>query len=269
MTYPEQWSIDAAENTKQPPIGAPENGLPGDKISDCFRVVMAGVRECWNRVGTLGLQNKDNVDLTGGRIRAAVVIEGAITTTGTAANSLKLEGLSLAQVVAVAVEEALAVTPAGLTLQSAYNTCWPLGSLRWLLPAQSPSILVPTGITATWTEHTALADRLVAIKGTIADTWGSGLGIGVTVANHALTVAEMPLHGHPTRASTENIGTADIAGGLMLNDDNLANYPAYTGTPDNDPGQQIGGTGGGAGHSHTATASLPAGASLRLYRRTA
>jgi hypothetical protein len=253
MTYPEQWSTDPAENTKTPPLGAPEFGLPHDKTSDCVRVLMAGVRECWDRVGTLGLQAKDNVDIVGGKIGKNVVIDAeALPAVGLAEDSKKLGGKLPAAV-----------------LQDAYDACWPIGSLRWLEPATNPNILIPGGIIATWEEVTSLADRIVAVAGPgRGDTWGSGLAIGVTVTPTALTIAQMPLHGHPTRISTA-AGTADAVGGLMLDDDNLANYAGYTGAPDNDPGQQVGGTGGGQTHNHTATASTPAGCSLRLLKRIA
>jgi hypothetical protein len=183
-----------------------------------------------------------------------VVIEGTVSSTPLAQDSLKLQGQSLAQV-----------------LQSAYNMAWPVGSLRWLLPSQSASILVPSGIVATWAEQTSLADRLLAIKGTeLADTWGgTGTTLLVAIGSTTLSIAQMPLHGHPMLISEGIAGSADDIGGVMLNNNLSSVYASYTGVPDFDTGQQLGGEGGSAGHTHTATVTLPKGASLRLYRRTA
>ncbi|MDF2747921.1 MAG: hypothetical protein K0S98_2208, partial [Propionibacteriaceae bacterium] len=83
-------------------------------------------------------------------------------------------------------------------------------------------------------------------------------------------------HGHPMRIS-EAAGTADVIGGLMLDDDNVSNYSAYTGTPSNNVGEQIGGTGGGAGHTHTIssdgahthTVTLPKRYVTAWFKRTA
>lgn len=92
-----------------------------------------------------------------------------------------------------------------------------------------------------------------------ADTGGSHSNTtaassgSVTIDPHVLTVAELPAHGHPFRTSAVNAVTAqsDVDGGLMMNDTSNANQVAFDGTPSSTIGQQIGGTGGGAGHSHT------------------
>jgi microcystin-dependent protein len=65
-----------------------------------------------------------------------------------------------------------------------------------------------------------------------------------------MTEAEMPLHGHPYRASTQAAGGADATGGFMLNNATVADYPAFTGTLTNTVGQQIGGTGGNGAHNN-------------------
>jgi microcystin-dependent protein len=102
---------------------------------------------------------------------------------------------------------------------------------------------------------------------------------GGTTDEHILSISQMPAHGHPTRVSTAAAGSSDGLGGLMLDDDNLANYPAYSGssTPDSDPGQQIAASGGGAGHAHNLDAeadhthdiSLPKRYVIAWFRRTA
>lgn len=94
-----------------------------------------------------------------------------------------------------------------------------------------------------------------------ADTGGSHSNTtaassgSVTVDAHVLTVDELPAHGHPFRTSAITAITArsNEDGGLMLNNDSTANQTAHNGTPSSTLGQQIGGTGGGQGHTHTAS----------------
>lgn len=69
---------------------------------------------------------------------------------------------------------------------------------------------------------------------------------------HTLTINEMPLHGHPVRrmaAAATAIGSS-LTGGFPLNTLNASTDPAYTGSPSNTAGQQVGGTGGGQGHNN-------------------
>lgn len=78
--------------------------------------------------------------------------------------------------------------------------------------------------------------------------------------NHGAGTLLMPNHGHPTRVSTSDEGLQKTNGGMMLRNINVSNYPAYTGTPDNTAGQQVGGSGtapitgstanAGSGESH-------------------
>jgi microcystin-dependent protein len=72
-----------------------------------------------------------------------------------------------------------------------------------------------------------------------------------TVGDTTLTIAQMPLHGHPFRLSIDNGQSSETNGGLIMAGDNQANQSAYTGTPSATVGQQIGGTGGGGSHTHT------------------
>lgn len=75
-----------------------------------------------------------------------------------------------------------------------------------------------------------------------------------TVGNTTLTEAQMPLHGHPARYRNVAGGSEGTAlGGFLLHSTSDANFAAYTGTPSETLGQQIGGTGGGQSHTHTFT----------------
>lgn len=81
----------------------------------------------------------------------------------------------------------------------------------------------------------------------------------VTVDGTALTVAQLPAHGHPFRMSTSINATSqsDATGGFVIVDTGsggtLANYAAFTGTPSSTAGEQIGGAGSGSTHDHTAS----------------
>lgn len=246
MAYHEQWNTDPALNSAAAPLGAPEGGLAWDRVSDTIRVVMAGIAELRESIG-----------------------EG-VPTSGLADNSTKF---------------------AGRTRQQAYDDYWPVGSERgW--NSTSATGIVPSGITATWTLVATDAFLVGASTAGLYTTPGASVGTntdavtgsagshdhGGTTGAHTLTIAQIPTHGHPVRISTAAGGSSDGLGGLMLDDDNLANYPGYTGTtPDSDPGQQIAGTGGGGSHSHsianqaahTHDITLPKRYAVAWFRRTA
>jgi len=90
----------------------------------------------------------------------------------------------------------------------------------------------------------------------IGDTGGS-TDIDFTSGSTALTIAQMPLHGHPTRVNTTTETTARTftTGGIMLSTGNPNSYAAFSGTVSNTAGQQVGGTGGGTGHTHAVSAT--------------
>lgn len=92
---------------------------------------------------------------------------------------------------------------------------------------------------------------------------GVGTGSGLTARtrgetggaeSHTLTEAQMPLHGHPYRVSYTSTGSSDAStqttGGFPTKTTSASTQAAYTGTPSNTQGQQIGGTGGGASHNN-------------------
>jgi hypothetical protein len=246
MTYSELWNTDPALNNAAAPLGAPEGGLAWDRVSDTIRVVMAGIAE----------------------LRES--IKGGVPTSGLADNSTKF---------------------AGRTRQQAYDDYWPVGSVRaW--NSTSSTGLTPSGLTATWTleatDSFIVGASVAGIYGspgatvgtnTAAETGAAGAhDHGGTTGAHTLTIAQMPTHGHPARISTAAAGSSDGLGGLMLDDDNLSNFPGFTGTtPDSDPGQQIAGSGCGGSHSHNISSvadhthdiTLPKRYVTAWFRRTA
>lgn len=72
--------------------------------------------------------------------------------------------------------------------------------------------------------------------------------------SHTLTEAQMPLHGHAVRTSVASSGSSDAStsttGGFPMRLASVSNQAAFTGTPTNTAGQQIGGTGGGQSHNN-------------------
>ena len=78
---------------------------------------------------------------------------------------------------------------------------------------------------------------------------------GAATATHALTIDELPAHGHPYRTTTDS-GAGGSSGGFATSTSGTeVTQAAFTGTVSNTAGEQIGGTGGGTAHSHAITAS--------------
>lgn len=76
-------------------------------------------------------------------------------------------------------------------------------------------------------------------------------GITGTVGGTAISVAQMPVHGHSFRLSVNNDDDVDTSGGLAMSQGGETDFPPYTGTLTNTPGQQIGAGGGGQSHDHS------------------
>lgn len=70
--------------------------------------------------------------------------------------------------------------------------------------------------------------------------------------NGTLATASAGLHGHPVRYANDGGDNTDENGGITFQAGGVANYPAFTGTPTDTRGQQIGGAGA---HTHTVTGS--------------
>lgn len=84
---------------------------------------------------------------------------------------------------------------------------------------------------------------------------GATLGAVGGSETHTLTVTQIPAHGHPYRSRSDTVSspTASPTGGFLMNNNasGLANRAAFSGTPSDTNGEQIGGTGGGGAHNNT------------------
>lgn len=115
----------------------------------------------------------------------------------------------------------------------------------------------PTG----WTKDTANNDKALRVVSGSASTGGSvafttafaSQSVAGTIGGTAITINQMPLHGHPVRLSIDPNNDSHEQGGLMVSENDQTNFSAFTGTPAQTAGQQIGGTGGGATHDHSFT----------------
>ena len=86
-------------------------------------------------------------------------------------------------------------------------------------------------------------------SGSAAGIDGTTLGATGGDEEHAITEAELALHGHPWRSSGDP-GDGSGNGGFVTDVDGTATRSAYTGTPTSTSGQQIGGTGSGDAHNN-------------------
>jgi hypothetical protein len=75
-------------------------------------------------------------------------------------------------------------------------------------------------------------------------------GLSGSVGNTTLTIAQMPLHGHPYRYSTSS-SEPEGTGGFTTDSVGQFTGGPFTGSPTGTNGQQIGGEGGGQSHGHS------------------
>jgi hypothetical protein len=110
-----------------------------------------------------------------------------------------------------------------------------------------------------WTQDVSANDRMLRVVS------GSGGGVGgdwpitgLTVGGTALTVAQMPSHGHPwtQKFNIDNPTANDYSGALLTHrGTNQTTFQAWNGVSDDNLGHAIGGSGGGQAHSHGISSS--------------
>ena len=131
------------------------------------------------------------------------------------------------------------------------------------LPATTAALFKQTAAPTGWTKDTSNNNNsaLRVVTGT-ASTGGTvdfttafaSQAVSGTVGGTAISIAQMPLHGHPFRLSASGVGTSGGSGGLLVaTSTSRTNYTSHTGTPGDSAGDQIGGEGGGATHDHSFT----------------
>ena len=112
-----------------------------------------------------------------------------------------------------------------------------------------------------------LRDRFIVAAGTAytvgqKNTPAASTGAGTphshtgSTAEHVLTVEQIPAHGHPWyhKTNTENSTESQPSGGIVTGSAGASSVVAAVSTaPASTSGQQIGGAGGGKGHSHAFT----------------
>lgn len=123
-------------------------------------------------------------------------------------------------------------------------------------PSGTKMLFVQTAAPTGWTKDTDQNNKALRIVSGVAGAGGTVAFTTAFTTNRtttavALTIAQMPAHGHAYRISSNNNTQSGYPGGFLTNDSNAKNAGPHTGTPSDTDGDQIGGTGGGATHAHT------------------
>lgn len=179
MALYEQFSALPDQNTKTPPLGAPQNATYLKDISKTFRYLMASVREIGDVVKTLvsslgscAAQNANNVNISGVvQVRGGSVDENSTVD----ARALKTGLVPLAAIPVTLTGKAAG----GLTygaLQNLYNMIYPIGrSMLWHTDDLENSGLVWANVSATWQIVAGSEDRFLVTAGSqTAPSAGAG-----------------------------------------------------------------------------------------------
>lgn len=96
---------------------------------------------------------------------------------------------------------------------------------------------------------TGVASRMTAGGSGVT---GTTLGAAGGAETHTLSIAQMPLHGHPMRIAmiSDSTPRTDMSGGMMIRTNSATSYGPYTGAVSDAAGQQVGGQGGNAAHNN-------------------
>ena len=137
---------------------------------------------------------------------------------------------------------------------------YPVGSIYFnMAVATNPATLLGMGTWVAYGEGRVLVGK--ADSGTF-DTLNEELGSETD--SHALSIAELPAHGHPYAVTSTSTPVSGSSGGFMT-----SSYQGSSGPNDgavgSSAGQQIGGAGSGSAHSHDI---LQPSVTVYMWKRT-
>jgi len=166
-------------------------------------------------------------------------------------------GTNTTQVASTAFVTAANLAQTQITAAVINALVYPVGSIYFnMAVATNPATLLGMGTWVAYGAGRVLVGK--AASGTF-DTLDENLGF----ETHALSIAELPAHGHPFRVSPASSGGSGATGGFKTGDSS-SSYNAYTGSVSDTAGQQIGGTGSGTAHSN-----LQPSVTVYMWKRTA
>ena len=149
----------------------------------------------------------------------------------------------------------------GITAAIVNALVYPVGSIYFQVAvATNPATLLGMGTWVAYGAGRVLVGK--AASGTF-DTLNEELGSETD--SHALSIAELPAHGHPYRVSPSSTGGSNIPGGFTTSSSDSTVGP-NNGTTSNSSGGQIGAAGSGSAHSHDI---LQPSVTVYMWKRTA
>jgi len=170
-------------------------------------------------------------------------------------------GTNTTQVATTAFVKTANDAQTGVTAAIVNALVYPVGSIYFnMAVATNPATLLGMGTWVAYGAGRVLVGK--AASGTF-DTLNEELGSETD--SHALSIAELPAHGHPFRVSPASSGGSGATGGFKTGDSS-SSYNAHTGSVSDSAGQQIGGTGSGSAHAHDI---LQPSVTVYMWKRTA
>ena len=154
-----------------------------------------------------------------------------------------------------------AVAASSMTAAAINALVYPVGSIYFnMAVATNPATLLGMG---TWVAYGAGRVLVGKASSGTFDTLNEELGSETD--SHALSIAELPAHGHPYRVSPSSTGGSNIPGGFTTSSSDSTVGP-NNGTTSNSSGGQIGAAGSGSAHSHDI---LQPSITVYMWKRTA
>jgi hypothetical protein len=135
------------------------------------------------------------------------------------------------------------------------DTALQVGKPPTIIPTGSKVIFAQASAPTGWTQDASMNDRVLrVVSGAGGAQGGSWVISGLSSAAYALTINDIPAHGHPYqhKGGIETSSDSGSTGGILTGTlGGTYTAPAYSGPPDDATGHAIGGTGGGAAHAHS------------------